>query len=73
VKSSFRKQGIAANLVTYILEKLKNKVKTCYLEVRVSNLPAINLYKKFGFKICNLRKNYYLLPKEDALIMKLEL
>ncbi|MDI6714754.1 MAG: ribosomal protein S18-alanine N-acetyltransferase [Thermodesulfovibrio sp.] len=73
VKSSFRKQGIAANLVSYVLEKLKNMVKTCYLEVRVSNLPAINLYKKFGFKICNLRKNYYLLPQEDALIMKLEL
>ncbi|MDI1471241.1 Ribosomal-protein-S18p-alanine acetyltransferase [Thermodesulfovibrio sp. N1] len=73
VKSSFRKQGIAANLVSYILEKLKNIVKTCYLEVRISNLPAINLYKKFGFKICSLRKNYYLLPQEDALIMKLEL
>jgi len=72
VKSSLRKKGIASHLVAYILKKLKNLVKICYLEVRVSNLPAINLYKKFGFKICSLRKNYYLFPQEDALIMKLE-
>lgn len=38
------------------------------LEVRVSNVSAINLYKKFGFKIEALRKNYYR-NYEDAYLM----
>ncbi|MGN0916182.1 MAG: ribosomal protein S18-alanine N-acetyltransferase [Succinivibrio sp.] len=31
----------------------------CFLEVRVSNTPAINLYTKFGFQKVGLRKEYY--------------
>lgn len=39
------------------------------LEVRESNTPAINLYKKFGFNEEGRRKNYYTAPKEDAIIL----
>lgn len=39
------------------------------LEVRESNLPAISLYKNFGFKEEGRRKNYYDAPKEDAIIL----
>lgn len=45
-----------------------------WLEVRVSNLAAIQLYEKFGFCQQGRRKNYYTIPqsneKEDALLMK---
>ena len=38
------------------------------LEVRVSNIPAINLYKKFGFREVALRKYYY--GDEDGILME---
>ena len=39
------------------------------LEVRSSNQPAINLYKKLGFTEAGTRKNFYAKPVEDAIIM----
>ena len=39
------------------------------LEVRVSNEPAIRLYKSLGFREAGIRPNFYDKPKEDALIM----
>lgn len=39
------------------------------LEVRVSNAPAIALYRKHGFQTVGQRRNYYQKPDEDALLM----
>ena len=39
------------------------------LEVRASNIPAQNLYKKFNFKEEGIRKGYYSDNGEDAIIM----
>lgn len=39
------------------------------LEVRASNTPAQNLYKKFNFKKEGIRKGYYSDNGEDAIIM----
>lgn len=39
------------------------------LEVRPSNAAAIALYTRFGFREAGRRRNYYDLPKEDALIL----
>ncbi len=39
------------------------------LEVRASNLAAISLYEKFGFKIAGRRRRYYKDNGEDALIL----
>ena len=41
-----------------------------FLEVKRSNLPAINFYKKFNFKEIGFKKKYYS-DGEDAIIMKL--
>ncbi len=74
VKQSFRRRGIAEALLKELISTLKKEaVKVCYLEVRISNFSAINLYKKAGFRECGIRKNYYILPSEDALLMKIEL
>ena len=43
------------------------------LEVRPSNQGAVQLYQKMGYQEVGRRKNYYLDPKEDAIIMRLEL
>ena len=39
------------------------------LEVRESNLPARNLYTRFGFQTVGRRRRYYTLPEEDAILM----
>ena len=74
VRKSERKKGIATELLKYLFNYLKNEgVKFVYLEVRVSNLPAVSLYKKMGFSELGIRKNYYTNNNEDALVMKLAL
>jgi ribosomal-protein-alanine N-acetyltransferase len=63
----YRKQKIASCLMDYMISELKDTIKLITLEVRKSNLPAINLYEKFGFKTIITRKNYY--GNEDAYLM----
>jgi len=65
----YRNQGIASKLLEEIIAKVKDKPLT--LEVRVSNLAAIHLYEKYGFKKIGIRKNYYTHNNlvEDAIIM----
>ena len=46
-----------------------NRLAFLTLEVRPGNAAAIALYQGFGFKEAGRRKNYYDLPKEDALIL----
>ena len=69
VENEYRKSGIA-NALFDIAEK-DFEAHDCFsitLEVRVSNIPAINLYTKRGFeKIC-IKKGYYQ-DGEDAYYM----
>lgn len=58
-KNEFKRMGLASILIEKLIQKAKsNNIKT-WLEVRKDNLPAINLYKKLGFKEIFERKNYY--------------
>ena len=73
VKADFRRKGIGEAIVMAMAELLSESgVSIINLEVRVSNAPAIGLYKKYGFKECGVRTGYYLDNGEDALIMKRE-
>lgn len=65
VKNSYRRKGIASELLKYIEEN--NLVTNITLEVRVSNSEAINFYEKNGFKKIAIRKNYY--KDEDGILM----
>ncbi|MBI4685288.1 MAG: ribosomal protein S18-alanine N-acetyltransferase [Nitrospirae bacterium] len=74
VHPDFRRKGIAKNLVTLIIEELKESAcRFLYLEVRESNYPAKKLYEGFGFRIIGTRKEYYVMPAEDAVIMMLKI
>ncbi len=42
----------------------------CILEVRESNISAIKLYEKLGFKMLGKRRNFYQNPTETAIIYK---
>lgn len=70
VRPQYRRQGIGLQLVTMMLGMMgKLGVTSVLLEVRESNLPAQNCYARAGFTVVGRRKNYYDLPKEDALLM----
>ena len=65
-----RRQGIGEKLVAELVRRAEElELAFVTLEVRRSNTPAIALYKKMGFSPVGLRKNYYDLPKEDAILM----
>lgn len=42
-----------------MMEKVLSFGKSVSLEVNVNNIGAINLYKKYGFRIVSVRKGYY--------------
>lgn len=72
VREDCRGQGIAYKMMNELINRAKSlEVRDMYLEVRVSNEPARNLYRKLGFRDVGLRKGFYELPKEDAVIMRL--
>ena len=69
-----RRLGIASSLLEAFHQYGREHGLTClFLEVRPSNRNAVRLYQKFGYVEVGRRKNYYLSPKEDAIIMRLEL
>jgi len=71
VHPDFRQQGIATALLEEALAEARRKrAEVMVLEVRRTNLPARQLYRKLGFEDRRLRRNYYG-PGEDALVMEL--
>lgn len=71
VSKKFRSQGIGKILLNHIINYTKEQnINELTLEVRQDNLPAINLYKHFNFKIIGERKNYYG-ANNNAIIMTL--
>lgn len=78
VKASERGRGYGRFLITSVLDLLKHSssvppIETVTLEVRSSNLPAINLYESLGFRHVGVRPRYYTDPAEDALILTVPL
>ncbi|NQU06773.1 MAG: ribosomal protein S18-alanine N-acetyltransferase [Calditrichaeota bacterium] len=73
VKADYRRQGIARMLVSALYESaIKSKLKHVILEVRRSNLTAIDFYTDEGFLLTDEKSGYYQ-GGEDALIFQKEL
>lgn len=67
-------QGVGKALLEEARKRLlKAGAKRVFLEVRVSNKPALGLYYSVGFGLRSLRKDYYRDPTEDAYVLSLEL
>ncbi len=66
----WRRQGIAELLIIAMLERAAEiGARLMTLEVRVSNVDAQALYRKYGFDVVGRRPQYYSDNREDALIM----
>jgi [ribosomal protein S18]-alanine N-acetyltransferase len=73
VKPESRRKGIATALIRSAMEGMQfYKAKQIYLEVRVTNDDAINLYKKLGLEISRTIGGYYS-DGEDAYVMNKKL
>ena len=69
VREDHRRAGIAEEMLKELMERSKEiGARNFTLEVRASNLPAIRLYEKLGFKSEGVRPGFYEHPKEDAVI-----
>ncbi len=73
VDPAARRLGLGRAIVEALVAVLRdNEVHCLTLEVRASNTPAQKLYESLGFLQVGRRPNYYLEPKEDALILRKE-
>ena len=69
-------QGYGKKMLDEMIQlAAKNDAEAMYLEVRVSNEAAIQLYHQRGFNELGVRSNYYPAEhgREDALILALDL
>ena len=70
VAPAWRGQGIASRLLERCFTlSVEQGAKSAHLEVRPSNIAAIELYQKLGFELVGRRPKYYTDSKEDALLM----
>ena len=66
----YRKKGVGTALLQRVFSHAKDEsLAFVSLEVRESNINAIGLYEKLGFKQEGKRRDFYRNPKEDALIL----
>ena len=68
VSQEHRRRGIATKLVEHLFATAGRGARYT-LEVRISNLAAIAMYERFGFRSAGRRRSYYHDNGEDALIM----
>lgn len=70
VAEAFRRRGIGECLLQMLLKiGHETQCEVAHLEVRAGNKEAIPLYKKYGFRVVGVRKKYYDVENEDALLM----
>jgi ribosomal-protein-alanine acetyltransferase len=74
VDPAHQRQGLGQELLAEGEKRLLAQgVRRIYLEVRASNLSAQRLYYSAGFGLRSRRKDYYSDPREDGLVLSLEL
>lgn len=74
ISEDVRRKGLGKGLLDYTCKCCREKqIEKLLLDVRESNEGAIAFYKKHGFQTDGIRKNFYEMPKEDAVLMSMSL
>ena len=74
VAPDYRRQGVATQLIERLVEISRaEKAEFITLEVRENNTSAQALYEKQGFGVVGKRKAFYENPREDAILMTINL
>jgi len=69
----YRRMGVGRSLMKAAIDEASGRgVAQVLLEVRASNESAQQMYRTLGFCFVGRRRDYYRLPTEDALVMKLK-
>ena len=69
---SARGKGYGSKLTKQLIDECFSRgMHEIFLEVRISNLAALSMYRNLGFSVKGIRKEYYSEPTEDAYIMSL--
>ncbi len=69
---AYRRQGLGELLLAGMVRRsLGMNANQISLEVRISNVPAISLYRKYGFAQVGVKPHYYRDNMEDALDMRI--
>ena len=72
VLPSARGKGYGSKLTKQLINECFSRgMHEIFLEVRISNLAALAMYRNLGFSVKGIRKDYYSEPTEDAYIMSL--
>lgn len=72
VLPSARGKGYGSKLTKQLINECFSRgMHEIFLEVRISNLAALAMYRNLGFSVKGIRKEYYSEPTEDAYIMSL--
>ena len=67
---AYQRNGVAIAMIVDALRTLRARgVRHISLEVAANNRPAQALYRRFGFAPVSVRKNYYPVTGQDALVM----
>ena len=70
----YRNKKIGDKLIKYVIDLSKNRgCESITLEVKVTNKPALKLYKNNNFEIVSIRKKYYSNGTIDAYLMSRKL
>jgi ribosomal-protein-alanine N-acetyltransferase len=69
VDIEYQRLGVASALLAELYAQVDDEDARFTLEVRRSNLPAIRLYEREGFRAVGVRRRYYQDNGEDALVM----
>lgn len=74
VDPDLRNQGHGWRILRRLMDLARwHRVEAVFLEVRISNSPALTLYRRYGFEEVGRRRGYYPSAgggREDALVMR---